>query len=212
MRVIAGTARGRRLAAPEGPRTRPTPDRVREALFSILTARIPQARVLDLFAGTGAFGIEALSRGATHATFVESGRAALVALRQNLELVAGADTRLVTRPLPGALDELAIAGGNAGPYDLIFMDPPYEAGLLEPTLARIAALDLSAPNGIVICEHRGGTETERAVPLPPAPLTVQETRSWGDVAVTFIATNENGPVPDNREENEKEPPPRAVPA
>ncbi len=187
MRVIAGTARGRRLTAPRGADTRPTPDRVREALFSLLAPHLPEARVLDLFAGTGALGIEALSRGAGHATFIERDRDALTALRRNLTILPGADVRVLGQPLPRALDPLA----EEEPFDLIFLDPPYAAGLLAATLARLSELNLLNHGGVAICEHPGGAQGEASPPetirsLPSSAWRILETRSWGNVAVTLL--------------------------
>src|SRR5215208_7039866 len=120
MRVIAGTYGGRRLQAPSGTDTRPTADRVREALFSILGARVDGARVLDLFAGSGALGLEALSRGAAGVTFVERAPAALRVLRANLAAL-GADAEIVPSD---ALRWLGAASAASRQYDLVFLDPP----------------------------------------------------------------------------------------
>src|SRR3990170_1990950 len=123
MRVIAGVARGVPLVAPRDRRTRPITDRVKETMFGILGERIPGARVLDLYAGSGAVGIEALSRGASHATFVERGREALAALRTNLDRTGLAG---MARVVDADVERfLATAGG--GPWDLIVLDPPYDA-------------------------------------------------------------------------------------
>jgi 16S rRNA (guanine966-N2)-methyltransferase len=119
VRVVAGRYKGRRLEAPPGRDTRPTADRVREALFSIL-GPLDGLRVLDLFAGSGALGIEALSRGAAQATFVEDDPRALAALRSNLEAV-GAE------PVVHGADALAFLATSPGPYDLVFVDPPYSS-------------------------------------------------------------------------------------
>ena len=179
MRVIAGSARGRKLAAPRGDKTRPTPDRVREALFSILAPNLPDARVLDLFAGTGALGIEALSRGALSATFVEKDRSTVTLLRENLGLLPGASTEVVTLPVERAL------AGLEGQFDLIFMDPPYDAGLLDPTLGQISQFQLLRRGGIAVCEHRGSASP----PQPPAGFSLISTRTWGDVGATLIMCN-----------------------
>src|SRR5215218_2257874 len=124
MRVIAGTYGGRRLQAPPGTDTRPTADRVRESLFSILRERVHDARVLDLFAGSGALGIEALSRGAKEAVFVDSAHGAVAAIRENLEKL-GIEGLVHRRD---ALAWLAAAEG-AQPFELVFADPPYDSAL-----------------------------------------------------------------------------------
>src|SRR5690242_18499798 len=135
MRIVAGEWRGRRLVAPAGRTTRPTSDRVREAVFSIL-GPLDGESVLDLFAGSGALALEALSRGAGQATLVERDRAALKALRANVEAL-GAEARVVAGDAAAFLDSAARDGAH---YDLVFLDPPYRTGLgrelsLEPVLA-----------------------------------------------------------------------------
>src|SRR5262249_18507743 len=124
MRVIAGSARGRRLSAPKGSSTRPTPDRVREALFSILYGQVEEARVLDCFAGTGALGIEALSRGAKSAVFIEHDSPTANLVRQNLQSIGFADKgRVIAKSAASAIADLAKNGER---FDLLFFDPPYD--------------------------------------------------------------------------------------
>jgi 16S rRNA (guanine966-N2)-methyltransferase len=131
MRVVSGVARGRRLVAPPGERTRPTSDRVREAIFNALASRavLDGARVVDLFAGSGALGIEALSRGASHATFVDSDAAARAAIRRNLEACGFLDrSQIVATSVERFLQTVAPAtnaGGGAAPFDIALCDPPY---------------------------------------------------------------------------------------
>jgi 16S rRNA (guanine966-N2)-methyltransferase len=132
MRIIAGRWRGRRLIAPPGEATRPTADRTREALFSMLTSRIgsfEELRVADLFAGTGALGLEALSRGAAHCTFVERDREALAALKANIEKLGAAGTDVRAQ----AAESFA-----GGPFDIVFMDPPYRSAFGQKVLPRLA--------------------------------------------------------------------------
>src|SRR4029077_8486994 len=147
MRVIAGTARGTPLRTPRDRLTRPITDRVKETLFDILGASVADARVLDLYAGSGAIGIEALSRGADHATFVERGAPALTALRQNLER-----TRLSDRATVVALDVLAFLGrGEDRAWDLAVLDPPYEERAILAPLERLATrVELG---GTVVVKH-----------------------------------------------------------
>jgi 16S rRNA (guanine966-N2)-methyltransferase len=170
--VIAGQWRGRRLQAPAGAATRPTGDRVREALFSILGERVAGARVLDLFAGSGALGIEALSRGAAEATFVDSAPAAIRAVRANLAALGGeADVRRAD-----ALRFLGGASAAARQYDLVFLDPPYRlAGRLggELTAALPAVL---APGAAVV------VESDRRVPLA-LDLPLLDERRYGDTLI-----------------------------
>ncbi len=172
MRVIAGRWGGRRLVTPRGAATRPTSDRVREALFSVLGERVDEARVLDLFAGSGALGLEALSRGAAAATFVDSAPAAVAAVRANLEaLGAEAEVRRAD-----ARAFLHTARTAARQYDLIFLDPPYR---LAARLGRELSEGLPgvlAASALVICE------SDRRSPLElQLPLT--DERRYGDTLI-----------------------------
>ncbi|WP_437576519.1 16S rRNA (guanine(966)-N(2))-methyltransferase RsmD [Sorangium sp. So ce887] len=178
MRVIAGRLGGRRLAAPRGEGTRPTADRVREALFSSL-GDVTGALVCDLYAGTGALGIEALSRGARRAVFVESGRPALATLRENLAALGLAEAaRVVPLPVERALDLLR----DEGPFDLALLDPPYAA----LTQAAAAAARLAGPLGLLAPTGRLVLEHARRDPSPEiAGLTCAAARTYGDTAVSF---------------------------
>lgn len=148
MRITGGALARRPLDAPKGDRTRPTTDRVREALFSALGARtdLGGARVLDLFAGSGALGLEALSRGAAHATFVERHGPTLAVARRNAESLGVVDRAAFVRA-----DALAYLGRTSGPFDLIFADPPYDLGALPVLPARVRPL--LAPDGLFVLEH-----------------------------------------------------------
>ena len=147
MRIISGHWRGRALIAPPGDATRPTADRVREALFSMLTSRLGSfegLRVFDGYAGTGALGIEALSRGAAHGTFVERDGEAIKALRRNIE-----GMKLNATIIAAPMESLGLA---PAPCDLIMLDPPYASGLAEPALARLAANGWIAPHALISVE------------------------------------------------------------
>ena len=147
MRIISGHWRGRALIAPPGDATRPTADRVREALFSMLTSRLGSfegLRVFDGFAGTGALGIEALSRGAAHGTFVERDGEAIKALRRNVEGMKLNATIIAT-----PMESLSLA---PAPCDLILLDPPYASGLAEIALARLATNGWIAPHALISVE------------------------------------------------------------
>jgi 16S rRNA (guanine(966)-N(2))-methyltransferase RsmD len=175
-RVIAGRYGGRRLQAPPGDATRPTADRVREALFSILGARTEDARVLDLFAGTGALGLEALSRGARSVTFVERAGPALTALRANLAAL-GAEADVVRAD---ALRWLRSASDRAPQYDLVFLDPPYgRAGALGAELSDILPAVL-APGAVVV------TESDRRAPIELSIPAIDE-RRYGDTLIRIHA-------------------------
>jgi 16S rRNA (guanine966-N2)-methyltransferase len=183
VRVIAGTYGGRRLHAPRGPATRPTSDRVREALFSMLAAASPgieDAVVLDLFAGTGALAIEALSRGAARAVLVERDPRALEALMANLaELGLGAEETEVRRADARAVLRDASAGAET--YDLVFVDPPYRhAGVLGREL-REALPPLLGPGARVVTESDRRNELALCSPL----LVVEQQRRYGDTLITI---------------------------
>ncbi len=149
MRVITGTARGTVLAAPEGTETRPTPDRAKEALFSMLQFDLEGRTVLDLFTGSGQLALEALSRGAAHATMIDGSREAVAAAMANAK-----KTRLFDRCRITNTDFAAFLRAAAGKkrYDIVFLDPPYDAGLLPKALRGLLKGDLLAPGAIVACE------------------------------------------------------------
>jgi len=173
VRVIAGTYKGRRLQAPPGLDTRPTSDRVREALFSILGARrVEGARVLDLFAGSGALGIEALSRGAREATFVDSAASAIRAIGANLEAV-GAEAVVVRAD---ARRFLGGASRSARQYDLVFLDPPYRLATPMGRELSEALAAVVAPEAAVV------TESDRRAPIG-LDLPLQVERRYGDTLI-----------------------------
>jgi 16S rRNA (guanine966-N2)-methyltransferase len=182
MRVVSGDLGGRKLVTPAGSDTRPTSDRVREAIFNSLFSldAIEGARVLDAFAGSGALGIEALSRGALHATFVESGRDALAALRENLEtLQLDAQGRVV----PGdALAHLERAAAEGHHYDLVLLDPPYGFDQWDELLA---AIPVSAR--VVI-------ESDREVVVPDS-WEVHRRKRYGGTVVTLATASAQGETP-----------------
>ena len=155
MRVITGTARGRRLGELTGMDTRPTTDRVKEGLFNIIQFDIEGRRVLDLFAGTGQLGIECLSRGAAHCTFVDQRKDAVALVRKNLDATELSDRAKV--------------------------DPPYDTNLLNTTLNRIAVIDILAENGIIICESRA----DQDLPELPLPYRKSKDYRYGKIKVTL---------------------------
>ncbi len=173
MRVVAGTHGGRRLEAPAGRSTRPTADRVREALFSILGS-VEGLRVLDLFAGSGALGIEALSRGAAEAVFVESDARAAATVRRNLETL-GLDGRVHSRD---ALEWLGSAAHDGDTYDLVFVDPPYSSA--PRTAARLSELlpAVLADTSLTV------TESDKRSPLE-LPMPLIDERIYGDTRIAI---------------------------
>ncbi|HET8977489.1 MAG TPA: 16S rRNA (guanine(966)-N(2))-methyltransferase RsmD [Solirubrobacteraceae bacterium] len=172
MRVIAGTYGGRDLVAPRGRATRPTSDRVREALFSILGETVPGARVLDLFAGSGALAIEALSRGAAEATLVDDAPAAIGAIRRNLEAL-GVQAEVVRAP---ALRFLRSAQRRAREYDLVFLDPPYRQSPLLGRELTEALVPILTDDGRVVAE------SDRRSPLR-LELELLDERHYGDTLI-----------------------------
>jgi 16S rRNA (guanine966-N2)-methyltransferase len=187
VRVIAGEAGGLRLVAPKGDRTRPTADRVKESLFSALGSRIAGASVLDLYAGSGALGIEALSRGARVAVLVDRAEAATVAIRANLASTRMADrARVVRRPVEAVLR--ANPPGEA-PFDLVFVDPPYAQapGVVAAVLDGLAAADWATAEASIVVEGAVGA----ARPAWPAGWDATWERASGGTLVTVLAR----PVP-----------------
>ena len=176
MRVIAGRYGGRRLQTPAGAATRPTADRVREALFSVLADRVLDARVLDLFAGSGALGLEALSRGAAEATFVDSAPAAVKAVKANL---AALDASAVVRRAD-ARAFLRTARAQARHYDLVFLDPPYRrAPALGAGLSDLLPTVLAPGARVVV-------ESDRRSPLE-LPIHFTDERRYGDTLIRIHA-------------------------
>ncbi len=176
MRVITGSARGRRLKTLEGLETRPTGERVKEGVFSVLQFDVPGSRVLDLFAGTGQMGIEALSRGAERAVFVDSRRQAAALVRENL-----AATGLADRASVVCGEALAYLRSARERFDLIFIDPPYAAGLWESALSAISQFDILSDHGIIICE----SPAQREMPEAVGCCVFHRTYRYGTVKITI---------------------------
>ena len=171
MRVITGSARGRKLKTPETWDIRPTTDNVKEAVFNIIQFDVEGRRVLDLFAGTGQLGIEALSRGAAEAVFVDRDREAVKIVRENLKS-CGLQAQVRQEEALGTLR-------RAEQFDLIFVDPPYDAGLYGEVLQTIKSVDKLTDGGIIICEAR----RERMLPEMPAPYGKRREYCYGKVKI-----------------------------
>jgi 16S rRNA (guanine966-N2)-methyltransferase len=189
MRVIAGDARGRQLVAPKSLRVRPTGDRVKEALFSILLSRLGEftgMRVLDIFAGTGNLGIEALSRGASYAVFIDSHRESAEVIRKNLEITRYLDqTKLVVQDAVGALKWLA---QGEPPFHLVFLDPPYHEGHTERILEILSASPLIDLGTTIVAEFSSKEDLPRSF----GRLQETERRVYGDTALSFLTISDRG--------------------
>jgi 16S rRNA (guanine(966)-N(2))-methyltransferase RsmD len=179
MRVISGSAKGRRLATLHSWALRPTPDRVREALFNILGASIVDARVLDLFAGSGAIGLEALSRGAYSVVFVESHAPACRLINKNVRLCGLHTAATVWQD--NVLQAIPALKSRGVRFDLIFLDPPYQASLVEDTLTQLSDGVLLAPTGVVVAEHF----FKRQLQEQYGQLHSSRLARFGDVALNF---------------------------
>lgn len=178
MRVITGSARGRRLKELEGMETRPTTDRVKEGMFNALQFDIEDARVLDLFAGTGQLGIECLSRGAAEAVFVDRRGEALRVIRENLKVTA-----LESQAKVISGDSMAFLQSQKGQkYNIILLDPPYAEDLLERAMKTIAEFDILSPYGIMVCEH----PEDKSLPELPAAYARGRTYRYGKICFTLF--------------------------
>ena len=178
MRVITGSARGRKLKTPENYDIRPTTDNVKESVFNIIQFDIEGRRVLDLFAGTGQLGIECLSRGASSAVFVDQSREAVKIVKENLK-ACGLTGTVVQADAMSFLR-------TCGKFDIIFVDPPYDSDLYESVLNTVNSIDILSDGGIIICESR----RERALPEMTAPYKKRREYTYGKVKLC-IYTKEN---------------------
>lgn len=180
MRVISGTFKGRRLKAPTGMMTRPTADRVKESVFNILTGSLLNKRVLDLFAGTGSLGIEALSRGAASAVFVDQAKAALSAIRTNIRNLELEDrTRVIHWNIRKNLNCLT---PEPDAFDLVFMDPPYDTGAVAPALTGLLSCGALSAGARVVIEH----SCRESIAHPVDIRVVIDQRRFGKTLVSFM--------------------------
>jgi 16S rRNA (guanine(966)-N(2))-methyltransferase RsmD len=182
VRVIAGEFKGRRLKTPKWEGVRPTSDKLRETLFNVLGTRIEGARVLDGYAGTGALGLEALSRGATHVTFVEKDRRAAALIEENAQMCGAAGRYTIASG-----DFLAPRGGVAGSFDVILLDPPYDIGNVHQVLDRAAGL--LSPDGLLVLERATRQDPE----VPPTLQRVRDVRSGDSTLTMFIKAGVSQP-------------------
>lgn len=176
MRVISGTARGRRLKELQGMDTRPTTDKVKESLFNIIQFDIEGRKILDLFGGTGQLGIEALSRGAEHCTFVEQRRDGVALIREN---VKSCDLQEKSRVVQG--EALSFLASCREKFDVIFLDPPYQTDLLDKSLELITKFDILREHGIIVCE----SALDRTLPALEAPYEQGRDYRYGKIKLTI---------------------------
>ena len=181
MRVISGSARGRKLKEPGGSNIRPTSAKVKEAIFNIVQFDVEGRRALDLFAGCGQLGIEALSRGAAHVVFIDSSTDAVKLIRENLKTCGFSDKSAVY-----ARDAIRSLESD-DKFDLIFIDPPYESQLLDEALKKIVAFDKLNINGIIICESK----IDSALSEMTLPYAVKKEYKYGNKKITKITKEEN---------------------
>ncbi|MBQ3573779.1 MAG: 16S rRNA (guanine(966)-N(2))-methyltransferase RsmD [Clostridia bacterium] len=178
MRIIAGIRKGLKLSAPDGMGTRPTTDRVKESVFNIIQMHLPAERVLDLFAGSGALGIEALSRRSLHCVFVEHDRRAYNVTAQNIAAAKFRDNSELRFS-----DSLSYLDSNPAPFDIIFLDPPYNKGLLAVVLDKISQRNLLKDGGIIV------VETEKGGELAEHPdFEIHKCVSYGKTVITILKT------------------------
>lgn len=177
MRVISGSVRGRRLKELSGMDTRPTTDKVKESLFNIIQFEIEGRRVLDLFGGTGQLGIETLSRGAAHCTFVDTRRDAVALIRENLRQCGLSENSRVVQG-----DALSFLASCREKYDLIFLDPPYQTQLLEESMKAVARFDILSEHGIMVCE----SAAEKELPSLELPYIQGREYRYGKIKLTVF--------------------------
>ena len=176
MRVISGSARGKRLKELKGMDTRPTTDKVKESLFNIIQFEIEGRRILDLFGGTGQLGIESLSRGAAHCTFVDMRRDAAALIRENLK-----ETGLYDKARVIQGDSLSFLSSCREKFDVVFLDPPYHTDLIDKALELVSKIDILSEHGIIICE----TMAQRQLPELPAPYQWGKDYRYGQIKLTI---------------------------
>ncbi len=188
MRVITGSAKGIRLQTPEGETTRPTSERAKEALFSMIQFEVEGRRVLDLFAGSGQLGIEALSRSAQSAAFADASKAAVEAIRANLQ-----KTKLQERAFVYAGDALAFLRQNAArKFDLVFLDPPYALGLVPKALALLCKQNMLLPGALLLCETGAPEDVFGGEDGLAAAFAVRTVKKHGVAHLTLLEYREEG--------------------
>ncbi|MFC1548593.1 16S rRNA (guanine(966)-N(2))-methyltransferase RsmD [Candidatus Omnitrophota bacterium] len=180
MRIIAGEFRGRKIEQPPLETTRPTKDRIREAVFNVIAEKVPDSAVLDLYAGSGAYGLEALSRGAERAVFVENDGQCAKTVQENIQTLEVEDRTAVIQKDVEKYTELL--GQNKEKFDLIFSDPPYNRGLVKKTLIIINHYDILNPSGMLVIEHH----TAEGVPEAEGDVSIFKQKTYKDIAISIF--------------------------
>lgn len=180
MRIIGGDLKGRRLISVPGAGTRPTADRLRESIFNIISRYVPHAVVLDLFAGTGALGIEALSRGARHAVFVDRHKKALIVVEKNIR-TCGFEKSAKTIQWD-IVRNLNCLNGIQPPFSLVMMDPPYGRNMVDPVLGHLHRIGCLEKKALLVIEHT----PDEAVDADPSAYTIFDQRKYGKTLVSFL--------------------------
>jgi len=195
MRIISGEARGRTLFAPSGDQTRPTSDKIRGSLFNILNGWVEDAEVLDLFGGTGALALEALSRGARRAVIADTGRSAIEAIRRNALSVLKEEMDARAQILK--MDYRSVISGlKDRRFDLVFLDPPYRMlDAYADAIERLAAADALGDEVIIVCERRFD-----AVIRIPDGFEIYDTRTYGETSIDFVRRRTEGPLDEGPDE------------
>ncbi|MFH1310686.1 MAG: 16S rRNA (guanine(966)-N(2))-methyltransferase RsmD [Candidatus Omnitrophota bacterium] len=180
MRIIGGEHKGRKIKQPKLCTVRPTKDRVREAVFSIIAAKLPNSKVLDLFAGSGAYGLEALSRGSKSAVFIEKNKKTVEVLRENIQMLKLEGDATV---LPLDIKEgLELLSRNQQIFDIIICDPPYNRGLVKKTLIMISHYDILSHSGLMIMEHH----RDEGIPQSEGNVFVCKQKSYGNILISVF--------------------------
>lgn len=179
MRIIAGDARGRRIISPEGKDTRPTSDRVKESLFNILGTRVPSSKVLDLFAGTGNLGLEALSRGAESCIFIDNNSNSIRVIHENIRLLKYEDLCEVYNN--DVISAIRILNRRDIKFDIIFADPPYHKNILPDVLKELSDNDVIKIGGVVVTEH----DKKDVLPQSIKDLSIYKSSIYGDTVLSF---------------------------
>ncbi|MDD4013705.1 MAG: 16S rRNA (guanine(966)-N(2))-methyltransferase RsmD, partial [Candidatus Omnitrophica bacterium] len=180
---IGGEFRGRKITQPDLKTVRPTKDRIREAVFNVIAAEVPDAKILDLFAGSGAYGLEAISRGAVEAVFVELDRKCVSVIKDNIKaLGAGERTRISVGDAGSLISSGALAGEK---FDIVFADPPYSRGLAKNLLITVSHYDILSNSGLLVIEHH----RQESLPDEEGVFILLKRKSYSDISVSFYKKN-----------------------